>query len=74
MSLLGGARLRLQRVDDEEARGELRYMHRNPVQRAWSAHRSSGGGAVIVSILLNDAGLVRVNAGWTKISFPNRVA
>jgi putative transposase len=48
---------------------KLRYMHRNPVKRGlvssaeewrWSSYRF---------YLLNEAGPVRVNEGWTKISF-----
>jgi putative transposase len=53
---------------------KLRYMHRNPVKRGlvgvpeewrWSSYRF---------YLLDEAGLVRVNEGWGKISFRNRVA
>ena len=53
---------------------ELRYMHRNPVKRGlvespelwrWSSYRF---------YLLNEAGPVGVNAGWTEISFRDRVA
>ncbi len=49
---------------------KLRYMHRNPVQRGlvsaaeewrWSSYRF---------YLLDEAAPVRVNEGWTKISFP----
>jgi putative transposase len=48
---------------------KLRYMHRNPVKRGlvssaeewrWSSYRF---------YLLDDAGPLRVNEGWTKISF-----
>ncbi len=48
---------------------KLRYIHRNPVKRGlvktpeqwrWSSYRF---------YLLNEAGPVRVNEGWTKISF-----
>jgi putative transposase len=48
---------------------KLRYMHRNPVKRGlvgspeewrWSSYRF---------YLLDEAGPVRVNEGWTKISF-----
>jgi putative transposase len=48
---------------------KLRYMHRNPVKRGlvespepwrWSSYRF---------YLLDEAGPVRVNQGWTKISF-----
>jgi REP-associated tyrosine transposase len=48
---------------------KLRYMHRNPVKRGlvsspeewrWSSYRF---------YLLGEAGPVRVNEGWTKISF-----
>jgi putative transposase len=51
---------------------KLRYMHRNPVKRGlvgapeewrWSSYRF---------YLLDEAGPVRVNEGWTKISFRNR--
>jgi len=53
---------------------KLRYMHRNPVKRRlvespeqwrWSSYRF---------YLLGDAGAVRVNVGWSEISFRNRVA
>jgi REP element-mobilizing transposase RayT len=48
---------------------KLRYMHRNPVKRGlvsspeewrWSSYRF---------YFLDDAGSVRVNEGWAKISF-----
>jgi putative transposase len=53
---------------------KLRYMHRNPVVRGlveapeqwrWSSYRF---------YLLDEPGPVRVNEGWTKISFRNRAA
>jgi putative transposase len=53
---------------------KLRYMHRNPVERGlaespeqwrWSSYRF---------YLLQEAGSVQVNAGWTKISFKHRAA
>jgi putative transposase len=53
---------------------KLRYMHRNPVKRGlvespeqwrWSSYRF---------YLLGEAGPVRVNVGWTEISFRGRVA
>ena len=53
---------------------KLRYMHRNPVKRGlvgapeewrWSSYRF---------YLLEEAGPVRVNEGWTEISFRDRVA
>ena len=53
---------------------KLRYMHRNPVKRGlvespelwdWSSYRS---------YLLDEAGPVRVNVGWTEISFRHRIA
>ncbi len=53
---------------------KLRYMHRNPVKRAlvetpeqwrWSSYRF---------YLLEEGGPVRVNQGWGKISFRDRVA
>ena len=53
---------------------KLRYMHRNPVKRGlvespeqwrWSSYRF---------YLLGEAGLVRVNQGWTEISFRDRAA
>jgi putative transposase len=53
---------------------KLRYMHRNPVKRGlvelpeqwrWSSYRF---------YLLGETGLVRVNEGWTAISFRDRVA
>jgi len=53
---------------------KLRYMHRNPVKRElvespeqwrWSSYRF---------YLLGETGPVRVNEGWTEISFRDRVA
>ena len=53
---------------------KLRYMHRNPVKRGlvdspeqwrWSSYRY---------YLLGEAGPVRVNSGWTQISFRDRIA
>ena len=53
---------------------KLRYMHRNPVKRRlvespeqwrWSSYRF---------YLLEEVGPVRVNEGWTKISFRDRAA
>ena len=53
---------------------KLRYMHRNPVKRGlagapeewlWSSYRF---------YFLEEVGPVRVNEGWTEISFRNRVA
>ncbi len=53
---------------------KLRYIHRNPVKRGlvstpeewrWSSYRF---------YLLDEAGPVRVNEGWTEISFRNRAA
>ena len=53
---------------------KLRYMHRNPVKRGlvespqqwrWSSYRF---------YLLEEAGPVRVNEGWTEIPFRHRAA
>ena len=64
----------IQRVDNEEAVEKLRYMHRNPVKRGlvnlpeqwcWSSCRF---------YFLDEAGPVRVNEGWGKISFQAPVA
>jgi putative transposase len=53
---------------------KLRYIHRNPVKRGlvnapeewrWSSYRF---------YLLDEPGPVRVNEGWTRISFRNRAA
>ncbi len=53
---------------------KLRYMHRNPVKRGlvsapeewrWSSYRF---------YLFGEAGTVRLNEGWTEISFRDRVA
>jgi hypothetical protein len=61
-------------MDDEEARGKAQVYHRNPVKRGlvgvpedwqWSSYRF---------YLLDEAGPVRVNEGWAKISFQDRVA
>jgi len=59
----------IQRVDDEEARRRLRYMHRNPVKRGlvnlpeqwrWSSYRF---------YFLDEAGPVLVNEGWGRFLF-----
>ncbi len=53
---------------------KVRYMHRNPVRRGlvespeqwrWSSYRF---------YLFGEAGAVRMNEGWGKISFRDRVA
>lgn len=53
---------------------KLRYMHRNPVKRGlvespegwrWSSYRH---------YVFDEPGLVKVNVGWGKISFRDRVA
>jgi len=53
---------------------KLKYMHRNPVKRGlvgspeqwrWSSYRF---------YFLGEEGVVRVNVGWTEISFRDRVA
>jgi REP element-mobilizing transposase RayT len=53
---------------------KLRYMHRNPVKRGlaeapekwrWSSYRF---------YLWGEAGRVKVNEGWGKISFPDKAA
>ena len=59
---------------DEKVTEKLFYMHENPVKRGlvkspeqwrWSSYRF---------YLLEEAGLVRVNEGWTEISFRDRAA
>ena len=73
-SILAGALLRLQRVDDEEARGEA------AVHASQSGEAGTGGiaGAMALEQLSflpsGRGGPVRVNEGWTKISFRDRAA
>jgi putative transposase len=73
-SVLAGALLRFQRVDDKETRGKAeiyapqsvkRGLVESPEQWRWSSYRF---------YFLEEAGPVRVNEGWTEISFRNRVA
>ena len=61
-------------MDDQEAGGEVEYMHRNPAKRGlvqspeqwrWSSYRF---------YLLEEVGAVQVNVGWTEISFRDQVA
>ncbi|HTW59161.1 MAG TPA: transposase [Terriglobales bacterium] len=53
---------------------KLRYMHRNPVKRGLVATPEQWRWSSYRFYLLDEAGPVRVNAGWTEISFRHRVA
>ncbi|MGA7218884.1 MAG: transposase [Candidatus Sulfotelmatobacter sp.] len=53
---------------------KLRYMHRNPVKRGLVGAPEQWRWSSFRFYLLNEAGPVRVNAGWTEISFRDRVA
>jgi putative transposase len=53
---------------------KLRYMHRNPVKRGLVLEPAQWRGSSYRFYFLNEAGPVRVNVGWEKISFAPRVA
>ncbi len=53
---------------------KLRYMHRNPVKRGLVAAPEDWRWSSYRFYLLDEVGPVRVNEGWTKISFGDRVA
>jgi len=48
---------------------KLRYMHRNPVKRGLAARPEDWRWSSYRFYLLDEAGSVRVNEGWGKISF-----
>ena len=52
---------------------QLRYMHRNPVTRGLVESPEQWRWSSFRFYFLNEPGLVRVNEGWRKISFRNRV-
>ena len=49
---------------------KLRYMHRNPVKRGLVISPEQWRWSSYCFYLLDEAGPVRVNEGWTEISFP----
>ena len=53
---------------------KLRYMHRNPVKRGLAESPEAWSWSSYRFYLLNEAGPVRLNEGWTVISFRDRVA
>jgi putative transposase len=53
---------------------KLRYMHRNPVKRGLVESPEQGSCSSYRFYLLDEAGPVRVNSGWTEISFRDHVA
>ena len=53
---------------------KLRYMHRNPVKRGLVGAPEEWGWSSYRFYLLDEAGRVRVNEGWPKISFRDRAA
>jgi len=53
---------------------KLGYMHGNPVKRGLVAEPQDWRWSSYRFYLFNQTGLVRVNEGWTKISFADRVA
>ena len=53
---------------------KLRYMHRNPVKRGLVASPEQWRWSSYRFYLLGERGPVRVNEGWGKISFRDRVA
>jgi putative transposase len=48
---------------------KLRYMHRNPVKRGFVSSAEEWRWSSYCFYFLNEAGPVRVNEGWKKISF-----
>jgi putative transposase len=52
---------------------KLRYMHRNPVKRGLVATPEQWRWSSYRFYFLSEAGPVRLNAGWTEISFRYRV-
>src|SRR5580692_2256539 len=53
---------------------KLRYIHRNPVKRGLAGSPEQWRWSSYRFYLLDESGPVRVNQGWTKISFRHRVA
>jgi len=53
---------------------KLRYMHRNPVKRGLVQSPEQWRSSSYRHYLLEETGLMRVNAGWGEISFRDRVA
>jgi putative transposase len=53
---------------------KLRYMHRNPVKRGLVADPEQWRWSSYLFYLLGETGPVRVDEGWTEISFRDRVA
>jgi putative transposase len=53
---------------------KLRYMHRNPVKRGLAESPEAWGWSSYRFYLLDEAGPVRLNEGWTAISLRDRVA
>ncbi len=53
---------------------KLRYMHRNPVKRGLVASPEQWRWSSYRHYLLGEPVIVRVNVGWSEISFRNRVA
>ena len=53
---------------------KLKYMHRNPVKRGLVASPEQWRWSSYRFYFLGEGGVVRVNVGWGKISFRDRVA
>jgi putative transposase len=53
---------------------KLRYIHRNPVKRALVASPEQWRWSSYCFYLLDEAGPVSIDVGWTEISFRDRVA
>lgn len=53
---------------------KLRYMHRNPVKRGLVGAPEQWRWSSCRYYLLEEAGAVQVNVGWTEISLRDRVA
>jgi len=56
-------------MDEKKRVEKLRYMHRNPVKRGLVSSREEWRWSSYRFYFLNEAGPVRVNEGWEKISF-----
>jgi REP element-mobilizing transposase RayT len=54
---------------DKKRTEKLEYMHRNPVERGFVAEPEDWRWSSCRFYLLDEAGSVRVNEGWGKISF-----
>ena len=73
-ALLADALPRLQCLDKKKRTEKLDYMHFNPVKRGLTVDPGDWRWSSDRFYRLDEPGLVRVNEGWAKISFPARTA